>query len=161
MPNIIGYARVSNQEQELQLQLDALLQAGCNKNKIFLDQISGTKVERPGLDKCLTELQSGDTLLVWRLDRLGRSMSHLVSLIEGLRMRGVGFRLTCEGVIDTTTASGELIFNIFSSLAQFELHLIRERTRAGLIAARSRGRQGGRKKIEHTVPKVIMAKNYV
>jgi len=159
MPNIIGYARVSNQEQELQLQLDALLQAGCNKNKIFLDQISGTKVERPGLDKCLTELQSGDTLLVWRLDRLGRSMSHLVSLIEGLRMRGVGFRLTCEGVIDTTTASGELIFNIFSSLAQFELHLIRERTRAGLIAARSRGRQGGRKKIEHTVPKVIMAKN--
>jgi DNA invertase Pin-like site-specific DNA recombinase len=159
MPNIIGYARVSSQGQELQLQLDALLQAGCTKNKIFLDQISGTKIERTGLSKCLAELKSGDTLLVWRLDRLGRSIPHLVSLIEDLRVRGVGFRSICDGVIDTTTASGELIFNVFASLAQFELRLIQERTRAGLIAARSRGQQGGRKKVEDTATKVIMAKN--
>jgi len=159
MPKIVGYARVSTQEQELQLQLDALEKAGCEKNKIFLDKISGAKTERPGLDRCLVELESGDTLLVWRLDRLGRSMPHLVSLIESLRVRGVGFRSICDGVIDTTTASGELIFNIFSSLAQFERRLIQERTRAGLDAARSRGRKGGRKKMENTVPKVLMAKN--
>jgi DNA invertase Pin-like site-specific DNA recombinase len=159
MPKIVGYARVSTQEQELQLQLDALEKAGCEKNKIFLDKISGAKTERPGLDRCLVELESGDTLLVWRLDRLGRSMPHLVSLIESLRVRGVGFRSICDGVIDTTTASGELIFNIFSSLAQFERRLIQERTRAGLDAARSRGRKGGRKKMENTAPKVLMAKN--
>lgn len=147
------------QEQELQLQLDALEKAGCEKNKIFLDKISGAKTERPGLEKCLVELEPGDTLLVWQLDRLGRSMTHLVSLIEGLRVRGVGFRSICDGVIDTTTASGELIFNIFSSLAQFELRLIQERTRAGLDAVRSRGRKGGRKKMENTAPKVLMAKN--
>ena len=159
MPKLVGYARVSTQEQELQLQLDALKKAGCETSKIFVDKISGAKAERPGLEKCLAELQSGDTLLVWRLDRLGRSMPHLVSLIEDLRLKGIGFRSICDGAIDTTTASGELIFNIFSSLAQFERRLIQERTRAGLDAARSRGRQGGRKKVENTDPKVLMAKN--
>lgn len=158
MPKLVGYARVSTQDQELQLQLDALLKEGCDKSLIFVDKISGAKAERPGLDKCLTELKSGDTLLVWRLDRLGRSMVHLVSLIDDLRLKGIGFRSICDGAIDTTTASGELIFNIFSSLAQFERRLIQERTRAGLEAARSRGRKGGRKKIENTDPRVLMAK---
>ena len=158
MTRIIGYARVSTQEQDLQLQLDALEVAGCEKNKIFTDKVSGSKTERPGLEKCLSELKESDTLLVWRLDRLGRSMSHLIGLIEELRGRGVGFRSICDGAIDTTTASGELIFNIFSSLAQFEKRLIQERTKAGLASARARGRTGGRKKLEPNDPKVLMAK---
>lgn len=159
MSRLIGYARVSTQEQDLNLQLDALEKAGCAKDKIFIDKISGAKAERPGLEKCLDEIQPGDTLLVWRLDRLGRSMPHLVSLIENLRTKKIGFKSICDGAIDTTTASGELIFNIFSSLAQFERRLIQERTKAGLDAARARGRQGGRKKVEATNPKVMMAKN--
>ncbi len=158
MSKIIGYARVSTNEQELQLQLDALIKAGCNKSNMFTDKISGSKTERPGLEKCLVSLESGDTLLVWRLDRLGRSLVHLVTLVEKLRLRGVSFKSICDGSIDTTTASGELVFNIFSSLAQFEQRLIRERTRAGLDAARARGKRGGRKKIEHTNPKVHTAK---
>ncbi len=120
MNKIVGYARVSTQEQDLQLQLDALEKADCLKKNIYTDKISGSKAERPGLTQCLSVLQEGDTLLVWRLDRLGRSMSHLIGLIEDLKGRGVGFRSICDGAIDTTTASGELIFNIFSSLAQFE-----------------------------------------
>ena len=155
MTRIIGYARVSTQDQDLQLQLDALEIAGCEKNKIFTDKVSGSKTDRPGLEKCLAELNEGDTLLVWRLDRLGRSMSHLIGLIEELRGREVGFRSICDGAIDTTTASGELIFNIFSSLAQFEKRLIQERTRAGLASARARGRTGGRKKLLSTDPKVL------
>ena len=158
MPKLIGYARVSTKDQELELQIDALEKAGCEKSKIFVDIISGAKTERPGLDKCLAELEKGDTLLVWRLDRLGRSMPHLVSLIENLRIKNIGFKSICDGAIDTTTASGELIFNIFSSLAQFERKLIQERTKAGLDAARARGRRGGRKKIENTNPKVLTAK---
>ena len=159
MPRLIGYARVSTQEQDLNLQLDALEKAGCSKDKIFVDKISGSKAERPGLEKCLAVIQPGDTLLVSRLDRLGRSMVHLISLIEDLRTKQIGFKSICDGAIDTTTASGELIFNIFSSLAQFERRLIQERTKAGLDAARARGRQGGRKKVEATNPKVMMAKN--
>lgn len=159
MPRLIGYARVSTQEQDLNLQLDALEKAGCSKDKIYVDKISGSKAERPGLEKCLAVIQPGDTLLVWRLDRLGRSMVHLISLIEDLRTKQIGFKSICDGAIDTTTASGELIFNIFSSLAQFERRLIQERTKAGLDAARARGRQGGRKKVEATNPKVMMAKN--
>lgn len=158
MSKLVGYARVSTHDQELQLQLDALEKEGCNKEAIFVDKISGAKADRPGLGKCLAELKPGDTLLVWRLDRLGRSMPHLVALIEDLRVKGIGFRSICDEAIDTTAASGELIFNIFSSLAQFEHRLIQERTRAGLEAARSRGRQGGRKKIENTDPRVLMAK---
>lgn len=158
MNKLVGYARVSTQDQDLSLQIDALQKAGCPKTKIFVDKISGAKAERPGLDKCLAELGKGDTLIVWRLDRLGRSMHHLVVLIENLKERGVSFKSICDGAIDTTTASGELVFNIFSSLAQFERRLIQERTRAGLAAARARGKQGGRKKIENTHPKVLMAK---
>lgn len=158
MSELIGYARVSTKEQELQLQLDALEKAGCSKSKIFVDKISGSKAERPGLDQYLLELKTGDTLIVWRLDRLGRSMHHLVLLIENLRQKGISFKSICDGSIDTTTSSGELIFNIFSSLAQFERRLIQERTRAGLEAARSRGRNGGRKKIANTDQKVLTAK---
>lgn len=158
MPQLVGYARVSTNDQDVQLQLNALESAGCAKNRIFIDKISGVRTERPGLDKCMAELEIGDTLLVWRLDRLGRSMVHLVALIEDLGKRGVGFRSLCDGAIDTTTASGELIFNIFSSLAQFERRLIQERTRAGLDAARARGRSGGRKKIASDNPKVLTAK---
>jgi DNA invertase Pin-like site-specific DNA recombinase len=143
MAKLVGYARVSTNDQDVQLQLNALEIAGCKKNNIYIDHISGVRTERPGLEKCISELDTGDTLLVWRLDRLGRSMPHLVALIANLGKNGIGFRSLCDGAIDTTTASGELIFNIFSSLAQFERKLIQERTRAGLEAARARG---GRKK---------------
>jgi DNA invertase Pin-like site-specific DNA recombinase len=140
------------------MQIDALLAFGCEENNIFTDHISGSKVERPGLNKCLKELQEGDVLIVWRLDRLGRSMIHLISLIADFKERKIGFKSLCDGVIDTTTASGELIFNIFSSLAQFERKLIQERTKAGLNAARDRGKKGGRKKTMATDPKVLTAK---
>ncbi len=113
-----------------------------------MDKLSGARSDRPGLAKCLDALQGGDVLVVWRLDRLGRSMQHLISLVEDLRSCGVGFRSLNEGAIDTTSASGELIFNIFSALAQFERRLIQERTLAGLAAARARGRYGGRPRVE-------------
>lgn len=158
MAKLVGYARVSTREQEVGLQLDALRQAGCANEYIFIDKASGARSERPGLDACLRRLEPGDTLLVWRLDRLGRSMPHLVMLIEELLGKRVGFRSLCDGVIDTTTASGELIFNLFSALAQFERRLIQERTKAGLSAARARGRKGGRKPISSDNPRVQMAK---
>lgn len=156
MSRMIGYARVSTDDQNMDLQIDALLNAGCQKINIYSDKISGAKSERPGLNQCLEKLQFGDVLVVWRLDRLGRSMVHLVALIESLREKGVGFRSICDGAIDTTTASGELVFNIFSSMAQFERRLIQERTRAGLVAARSRGRKGGRPKVD--ISKIQVAK---
>lgn len=155
---LIGYARVSTQAQDIQLQLDALKLAGCDEKNIFIDHVSGAKADRPGLKSCMNNLISGDILLVWRLDRLGRSMPHLVTLIEGLKNKKIGFRSLCDGAIDTTTASGELIFNIFSSLALFERRLIQERTRAGLDSARARGRKGGRKKVSSSDPRVQMAK---
>jgi DNA invertase Pin-like site-specific DNA recombinase len=127
---LIGYARVSTTGQELQLQLDALKSAGIAKGDLYTDKASGSKAARPGLDRCLQALKPGDTLLVWRLDRLGRSLRHLIDLVDALRQRGVGFKSICDGAIDTTTASGELIFNVFASLAQFERRLIQERTRA-------------------------------
>ena len=139
---LVGYARVSTQEQDLALQIDALLQYGVAKDLIFTDKASGATHQRPGLDTCLDQLRGGDVLLVWRLDRLGRSVRHLVTLIDQLRERNVGFRSVCDGAIDTTTPSGELIFHIFSALAQFERKLIQERTKAGLAAARARGRKG-------------------
>jgi len=154
---IVGYARVSTYDQELNLQTDALKKQGCREDRLFVDQASGARPQRPGLERCLETLRKGDVLLVWRLDRLGRSMPHLVQLIEELRERGVGFRSICDGAIDTTTASGELIFNIFSALAQFERRLIQERTRAGLEAARARGRKGGRKPLDPKDPRVQMA----
>lgn len=155
---VLAYARVSTSDQDLSLQLDAFKLAGCQKQFVFTDKASGSKTERPGLTKCLANLQKGDTLLVWRLDRLGRSMTHLVSIIEDLRGRGVGFKSICDGAIDTTTASGELVFNMFSSLAQFERRLIQERTYAGLSAARSRGRLGGRRPIQAEHQRVKLAK---
>jgi DNA invertase Pin-like site-specific DNA recombinase len=155
---LYGYARVSTDDQELHLQLDALKHAGCNAKHIFSEKVSGAKHDRPALTSCLSTLKKGDTLLVWRLDRLGRSMPHLVGLVEDLRQRGIGFRSVCDGVIDTTTASGELVFNIFSSLAQFERRLTQERTHAGLQAARARGKKGGRKPIKADNPRVKMAK---
>ena len=139
---LLGYARVSKDKQELQLQTDALLKAGVPKQLMFVDKISGAKSVRPGLDDCLRELTEGDTLVVWRLDRLGRSVRHLIDLVEQLRQRKVGFKSICDGAIDTTTASGELIFNVFASLAQFERRLIQERNRAGLESARARGGSG-------------------
>jgi DNA invertase Pin-like site-specific DNA recombinase len=154
----VGYARVSSQAQDLQLQIDALRKAGCAEEHIFIDKVSGARTERPGLNACLNILHPGDTLTVWRLDRLGRSMPHLVALVEDLLKRKIGFRSLCDGAIDTTTASGELMFNIFSSLAQFERRLIQERTRAGLAAARARGRKGGRKQTISDNPRVKTAK---
>jgi DNA invertase Pin-like site-specific DNA recombinase len=157
-PRTIGYARVSTNDQELCLQLDALKVHGCHEDFIFVDKASGAKAERPGLKKCFETLQEGDILLVWRLDRLGRSLPHLVTLVEELRQRSVGFRSICDGAIDTTTASGELVFTIFSALAQFEQRLLQERTRAGLSAARARGRMGGRPRLAVHDPRVQMAK---
>jgi DNA invertase Pin-like site-specific DNA recombinase len=154
----VGYARVSTAEQELALQLDSLRQAGCDRQLIFVDKASGAKSDRPGLSECLAELPPGDVLLVWRLDRLGRSMRHLVTLIEDLRERDIGFRSIQDGMIDTTSASGELILNIFSALAQFERRLIQERTKAGLVAARARGRLGGRPSILFHDPRVATAR---
>ncbi len=154
----IGYARVSTSDQDLNLQIDALENEGCDPDLIFTDKTSGAKSTRPGLDKCLDTLSSGDILIVWRLDRLGRSMSHLINLIESLIEKGIGFKSIQDGAIDTTTASGELMFNIFSALSQFERRLIQERTNAGLAAARARGRNGGRPKIGINNPKVQMAK---
>ncbi len=150
-----GYARVSTDDQNLTLQIDALTKHGIPKSQIFMDKLSGAKSDRPGLAKCLDSLQSDDILVVWRLDRLGRSMRHLITLVEDLRARGVGFRSLNEGAIDTTSASGELIFNIFSALAQFERRLIQERTKAGLAAARARGRRGGRPPLDADQAKVL------
>ena len=140
---LIGYARVSTEDQNLDLQRDALHKSGCEQ--IFTDQISGTKARRPGLEEALSHLRSGDTLVVWRLDRLGRSLTHLIATVTALQERGVGFKSLTES-IDTTTSGGRLVFNIFASLAEFEREIIRERTNAGLSAARARGRNGGRPK---------------
>ena len=139
----IGYARVSTGEQTLNLQLDALAKVGCGK--VYQETASGAKADRPVLDEVLSYLRGGDTLVVWRLDRLGRSLEHLIDVVAGLAERGIGFKSLTEQ-IDTTTPGGKLIFHVFGALAEFERDLIRERTQAGLAAARSRGRVGGRPK---------------
>jgi DNA invertase Pin-like site-specific DNA recombinase len=139
----IGYARVSTQEQHFDLQLDALHRAGCEK--IYQEQVSGAKMARPELDRALEQLRAGDTLIVWKLDRLGRSLPHLIDVVTALLAKGVGLK-SLHDPIDTTTAQGRFIFNVFASLAEFERDLIRERTQAGLQAARARGRTGGRPK---------------
>jgi DNA invertase Pin-like site-specific DNA recombinase len=141
---LIGYARVSTHEQTLNLQRDALTTAGCTK--IFTDTASGAKTERIGLEEALTYVRKGDTLVVWRLDRLGRSLPHLITTMTDLEERGIGFKSLTEN-IDTTTSGGKLIFHIFGALAEFERNLIRERTQAGLTAARARGKTGGRPKV--------------
>jgi DNA invertase Pin-like site-specific DNA recombinase len=140
---LVGYARVSTQEQTLDLQKDALEKIGCTK--IFTDVISGAKEERKGLDEALSYVREGDTLVVWRLDRLGRPLKHLIETITNLNNRKIGFKSIQEN-IDTTTSGGKLIFHIFGALAEFERDIIRERTNAGLQAARARGRKGGRPK---------------
>jgi DNA invertase Pin-like site-specific DNA recombinase len=140
---LIGYARVSTDEQNLDLQRDALTKAGCEQ--IYTDRVSGTKASRPGLTVALSHLRSGDTLVVWRLDRLGRSLRHLIDTVTDLQARGIGFKSLQES-IDTTTSGGKLVFHIFGALAEFEREIIRERTNAGLQAARARGRNGGRPK---------------
>jgi DNA invertase Pin-like site-specific DNA recombinase len=155
---LVGYARVSTDDQDLSLQLDALKEQGISKDLMLTDKLSGAKDDRPGLGRCLKILQPGDTLVVWRLDRLGRSMRHLVTLIETLRERGIGFRSISDGMIDTTSPSGELIFHIFSALAQFERRLIQERTKAGIAAARARGRKGGRPRLAPSEPKLLLAR---
>lgn len=140
----VGYARISTADQSLAPQIDALKAAGCGE--IFEDCVSGAKTDRLGLDQALDHLRSGDTLIVWKLDRLGRSMSHLIDTVRDLDQRGIGFKSLTEG-IDTTTSGGTLVFHLFGALAQFERDLIRERTRAGLSAAAARGRKGGRKAV--------------
>lgn len=137
----IGYARISTGEQNMDLQLDKLEEAGCER--VYQEQISGAADERPKLERCLEELREGDTLVVWRMDRFGRSLKDLVSKMEDLEEKGVDFVSLTEG-IDTTTAQGTLTFHIFGALAEFERELARERTMAGLRAARKRGRVGGR-----------------
>ena len=138
---LVGYARVSTTDQTLSLQKDALEQANCDK--LFTDTVSGVKAERKGLDEALDYVRAGDTLVVWRLDRLGRSLPHLIDTMAQLDARNIGFRSLTEN-IDTTTSGGRLIFHIFGALAEFERDLIKERTTAGLQAARKRGRLGGR-----------------
>jgi len=139
----IGYARVSTQDQNLALQLDALKKAKCEL--IFEEKISGKKRERPELDKTLEKLRKGDCLIVWKLDRLGRSLKDLIEIITNLNGKGIKFR-SIQDNIDTNTPTGRFTFNIFASLAEFEREIIRERTMAGLQAARARGRAGGRPK---------------
>jgi DNA invertase Pin-like site-specific DNA recombinase len=138
----IGYARVSTDEQKSTLQIDALKAAGCER--IFDETVSGAKSHRPGLKQALDFMRPGDTLVVWKLDRLARSMRQLIDTVEFLQSKGMGFRSLTEA-IDTTTAGGMLVFHIFGALAEFERAIIRERTKAGLEAARVRGRKGGRR----------------
>ena len=137
----VGYARISTVDQHLRMQEDALKSAGCEE--IYTDVISGVKSQRPGLDKALNYLREGDTLVVWKLDRLGRSIQHLIQTITSLIEKKIGFKSLQES-IDTSTSGGKLIFHIFSALAEFERDLIQERTQAGLKAARVRGKMGGR-----------------
>jgi DNA invertase Pin-like site-specific DNA recombinase len=140
---LIGYARISTIDQTLALQQDALSAAGCQE--IYTDTVSGSVTERPGLTNALSHVRSGDTLVVWRLDRLGRSLPHLIETVSQLQQQGIGFR-SLQEQIDTMTSGGKLVFHVFGALAEFERDLIRERTHAGLAAARARGRLFGRPK---------------
>jgi DNA invertase Pin-like site-specific DNA recombinase len=140
--DLIGYARVSTWDQNLDLQVDALTQAGCVR--IFTDKASGTRTDRPQLAAALDYARPGDTVLVWRLDRLGRSLKHLIETVSRLEAAGIGFKSVHES-IDTTTSTGKLVFHIFAALAEFERDLIVDRTKAGLAAARERGSRPGRK----------------
>lgn len=154
---LIGYARVSTHDQNLNLQRDALKKEGCKR--IYTDKITGKTLNRDGLDKALDVLREGDTLVVWRLDRLARSLKHLIELITNLEERKIGFKSITES-IDTTTSGGKLVFHIFGALAEFERNLISERTRAGLAAARARGKRGGRSKALDTKKRDVAIKLY-
>lgn len=142
---LVGYQRVSTDDQKLELQHDALTAAGVHPDRIYEDRLSGAKTDRPGLEHASRACRKGDILVVWRLDRLGRSLKDLIAIVERLEGRGVGLRSVHEN-IDTTTASGRLFFHIMGALAEFERNLIRERTKAGLMAAKRRGRKPGRKR---------------
>lgn len=152
---LVGYARVSTPDQNLDLQRDALRQAGCDR--IFTDVASGVQTERPGLAEALAFLRAEDLLVVWKLDRLGRSLKDLIEQVTALQARHIGLRRLQEN-IDTTTSGGKLIFHVFGALAEFERDLIRERTQAGLVAARARGHRGGRPKVMDT-RKVALAQS--
>jgi DNA invertase Pin-like site-specific DNA recombinase len=143
---LIGYMRVSKADgsQVLDLQKDALIAAGVDANSIYEDKASGAKDDRPGLAACLKSLREGDVLVIWKLDRLGRNIKHLMEVVNDLTKRSVGFKVLQCAPIDTTTSQGKLVFTIFAGLAEFERDVIRERTIAGLAAARARGRNGGR-----------------
>jgi DNA invertase Pin-like site-specific DNA recombinase len=153
----VGYARVSTIDQDPTLQLDALATAGCAK--VFEDRASGARTDRPGLQAALDYVRDGDVLIVWKLDRLGRSLPHLIETVTSLATRGVGFRSLTEA-IDTTTSGGRLVFHLFGALGQFERDLIQERTRAGLAAAAARGRKGGRKPVV-TSDKLDRARSFI
>ena len=144
--SLIGYARVSTARQDHKLQLDALKEAGCKK--VFVDTASGAEADRPELAKLLAFLREGDVVVVWKLDRLARSLKQLVELVSGFGERGIGLKVLTGAPIDTTTPAGKLVFAIFAGLAEFERELIRERVNAGLVAAREEGRIGGRPKLE-------------
>lgn len=152
----IGYVRVSKQEQHEALQIDALKAAGCEK--WFVDKTTGSKAERKGLDEALAYLRPGDTFVVWKLDRAGRSLTHLIELLKGLKERTIEF-ISLTEQIDTTTPGGKLIFHLMGALAEFERDLIRERTNAGLAAARARGRVGGRPRKLKTNGKIALARS--
>lgn len=152
----IGYARISTTEQNLDLQVDALKKYGCDK--IFTDKLSGATQSRPGLDEAISFARAGDTIVCWRLDRLGRSLQHLLRCVDDLQTRGVGFASITEA-IDTSTINGKLIFHIFAALSEFERGLIRERTISGLQAAKERGRVGGRPS-KLTATQIEMAKMF-
>src|SRR4030095_6772109 len=156
---LIGYARVSPNEKNLALQRDALLKGGVSAKDIYTDKITGVKSERPGLQTALSHLREGDTFIVWRLDRLGRSLKHLIETVTMLKEKGISFKSLTEN-IDTSTATGNLVFQIFGALAEFERNLIKERTIAGLDAARARGRTGGRPKRNPDARKIALAKKF-
>jgi DNA invertase Pin-like site-specific DNA recombinase len=144
MGKYVGYIRVSTNKQNLQLQEDSLKKANCYK--IFHDVASGAKADRPGLKQCLSYTREGDTLVVWKSDRLGRSTVDLLNIVDDLRKKNIGFKSLTEDLFDTTTSNGRLVFGIFALLAEHERDRIRERTMAGLVSARARGRKGGRPK---------------
>lgn len=145
LKSYIGYARISTPDQKLDLQIEALQKIGCSR--VFTDIASGAKSDRPGLEEALNYLREGDTLVVWKLDRLGRSLSHLLQVIETLSQRSIQFKSITDSAIDTTTPSGQLMLSMIAALSEFERNLIRERTKEGLEVAKARGRKGGRRPV--------------
>lgn len=153
---LIGYMRVSSDDQSLDLQKDALITAGIAADAIYEDLASGKRDDRPGLAACLKALRQGDVLVVWRLDRLGRNLKHLITTVEDLTARGIGFKCLTGLAVDTSTPTGNFMLTVFAGLAQMERDIIRERTMAGLSAARARGRKGGRRHV-FTPAKLMIA----